>query len=120
MKNNKSLGNLGEDVAQKYLTKKGYKIIERNFQTKWGEIDLICRERDTIVFVEVKTRVGERFGLPEDAFNRDKLTRLKRNAVAYMSFRAKNFNKYRIDAVCIVLDELKIVKKINYYENIVS
>lgn len=120
---NKNLGKMGEKTAEEFLKKRGYKIINRNFRTRWGEIDLVCKEKNLMVFVEVKTRIGERFGLPEDAFNRDKLLRLCRNAKAYMNFRAKEFSNYRIDGVCIVINEFSQtnkVERIDHYENIIS
>jgi len=120
-KDNKILGRIGEDLAADYLEEKGYKILERNFQNRWGEIDLICQKDNTAVFTEVKTRVGERFGLPENAINRNKIQRLTKNAAAYMSFKIKKkYNNYRIDAICIVLDEQYKLKRINHYENIIN
>jgi len=118
---NLGIGKLGESIAKKYLQDKGYKILEQNCRSKYGEIDLICRtgtifKPATIVFVEVKTRIGERFGTPEDALNRDKRQRLTRNALAYSAY--KSYQSYRIDAVCVVLDENKTVKRITHYENI--
>lgn len=115
---NKNLGKLGEDLASDFLRKKGYKILERNFRNKWGEMDLICKDGEVFVFVEVKTRMGEQFGLPEDAINKNKLRRLIKNATAYAS--SNNINNYRIDAVCMILDEreLGMIKTINHYENI--
>ncbi len=114
---NRNLGQLGENIARRYLENKGYKIVEQNCRNKWGEIDLICKEKDVLVFVEVKTRIGEQFGTPEDALNKNKIQRLIRNAQAYMA-RKKYMVEYRIDAVCIVLNEEKKLKRVNHYENI--
>jgi len=107
-------------MAKDYLKKKGYKIIERNFQNKWGEIDLVCEKDDCIVFVEVKTRIGEQFGLPEDAINKNKMNKLIKNSKAYIAYKANNIYRYRIDAVCIVLDQNMDLRRINHYENITS
>ena len=109
---NKELGILGENIAVDFLQKKGYNIIKRNFKNKWAEIDLICSQNKTTVFVEVKTRVGEQFGLPEDAVNSGKIKRLVR-AASYLARGA-----YRIDAICIVLSKENKVKRIDHYENI--
>ncbi|WP_276661388.1 YraN family protein, partial [Syntrophomonas wolfei] len=62
---NRELGLWGEELAAQYLGKKGYKILERNFYTRYGELDLVCEKDDNIVFVEVKTRRSTRFGSPE-------------------------------------------------------
>lgn len=118
-KYNLELGYLGEKIVKKYLENKGYKILEQNCRNKYGEIDLIAQDRDTLVFVEVKTRIGLKFGMPEDALNRDKRRRLARNALVYITHQSYN-KSYRIDAVCLVLDEKKQLKRINHYENIIS
>jgi len=71
--NNKVTGNKGEELAAGYLSKKGYKIIERNFRTRFGEIDIVCWDGETLVFVEVKTKIGHDFGEPEEMVNKGKL-----------------------------------------------
>jgi len=115
---NLNIGHLGEDIAKEFLEKKGYSVIDQNYKNKYAEIDLITQHKDNLVFVEVKTRIGEQFGVPEDAINRDKIRRLIRNAQAYMAYNAKNYKSYRIDAMCIVLDENKKPIRIDHYENI--
>ena len=113
-------GNLGEDIAKEHLEDRGYKILEQNYRNKYGEIDLVARDNDSLVFVEVKTRIGEQFGIPEDAINFKKKAKLIRNAQAYMSWnkKARNYKSYRIDAICIVLNENKQVIRIGHYQNI--
>ena len=115
---NRNLGQLGENIARQYLENKGYKIVEQNCRNKYGEIDLVVRQKDTLVFVEVKTRIGEQFGTPEDAINKNKIHRLIRNAQVYIAKTRYNMVKYRIDAICIVLDKDKGPKRIDHYENI--
>lgn len=110
-------GQLGESIARDYLQEKGYKIIEQNYRTKYAEIDLVAAKAGSLVFIEVKTRLGENFGIPEDSLNRNKMNRLIRNANAYMA-REKKFKKYRIDAICIVLENGGYTKRITHHENI--
>ena len=124
---NLNIGYLGENIAKEYLEKKGYSIVDQNYKNKYAEIDLIVKDKDkdkdkdSLVFVEVKTRMGEQFGIPEDAINRDKLRRLIRNAQVYMMKMKKNYNMdFRIDVVCIVLDENKQPMRIDHYENITN
>lgn len=117
-RHNKSIGKIGEDIAANFLEQKGYNVVEQNCQNKYGEIDLVCEKDDCTVFVEVKTRIGEQFGLPEDAINKNKIDKIANNAAAYMAFKTNNADMYRIDAVCIVLDENMKLKRINHYENI--
>ena len=114
---NLKTGNLGEDIAKRFLEKKGYKIISQNFKTKYSEIDLITRKKDFLVFVEVRTRVGDNFGSPEETINKEKRWRLKRGAQAFVAFNDWK-GPFRIDAVCIVLNEDHKVDQFHHYENI--
>ena len=115
--NRTEVGRLGEELARKYLKKKGYKILEQNYRTRYAEIDLVARHKDVLVFVEVRTKIGERFGTPEETLNARKLQKVKRNAFSYAS-RVKWNKLYRIDAVCIVLAADHTVQRIAHYENI--
>lgn len=72
MVNKKKIGAFGERIAADFLSRRGYKIIDWHFQTRVGEIDLIAEDNSQIIFVEVKTRTGSNFGLPEEAINREK------------------------------------------------
>ena len=114
----KTIGAKGESVAARYLIEKGYKIIERNWGSKWGEIDLIAASGvipEVYVFVEVKTKVGEDFGTPEEMINRSKLAQIQKMASAYDS--AKNKPK-RLDVVAVVLDYTLKPTRVDHYENV--
>lgn len=111
------IGHIGESIASKYLRKKGYRIIERNYKTKYAEIDLVVHRGSILVFVEVRTRTGKRFGSPEESIKKDKLYRLVKNAQAYMN-RIRYYKEFRIDAICIILDENSCLMRISHYENI--
>jgi putative endonuclease len=80
---NRQTGRLGEDLATTALVKKGYEILEKNFSNKFGEIDIIARDKKTLVFVEVKTKIGVDFGLPEEMISRGKLQRIRHMASIY-------------------------------------
>lgn len=84
MKNNKIIGNFGEDVAVKYLEQNKYTILDRNFFTKFGEIDIICEKDDKIIFFEVKTRTSEKYGYPAEAVNYYKKMHLRKSAEFYL------------------------------------
>lgn len=115
---NLELGCKGENIARRYLEDKGYCVIEQNHKTKYAEIDIIARHNDTLVFVEVRTRSGERFGLPEESLNRDKIRKLIKSSTAYVSGKQYR-GHYRIDAVCIVLDKYTgKVKRLDHYESL--
>jgi len=114
-------GKEGEEIAREFLIKKGFSLIESNYSNKLGENDLIMNDKDWLVFVEVKLKIGDKFGTPEEMINKNKLSRIKRIAEGFLVLEqeiAKKFNKYRIDAVCVVLDENKKVKRITYYDNV--
>ncbi len=115
-KNNLPIGKLGEEIAKNFLEDKGYSFIEQNYRNKYAEIDLIMKYEDALIFIEVKTRIGEQFGAPEDALNRNKINRLVRNANMYAM--RKKCDNYRIDGVCIVLDEEMKVQRINHHKDI--
>ena len=115
---NLQTGKIGENIARKYLEKKGYKILEQNYRTKYAEIDLIARQKNEIIFVEVRTKRGELFGTPEESLNKRKLRKLYWNVNSY-ALRIHWPGPYRVDAVCIVLGQDNSTLRINHYENIV-
>ena len=127
MATHNTIGKEGEEIAKKYLENKGYRIIECNYRTKRAEIDIITRLRqgfcgrskDIIVFVEVRTKHHEQFGSPEETITYQKRTRLKRNAAAYIH-RKRYYGPYRIDAVCLVIDENTGLERIDHYESIIE
>ena len=111
------IGKLGEKLAGRYLTRKGHEIIEQNYRTRFAEIDLITRFRDTLIFVEVRTKTGDRFGTPEDSLDKRKINKVVNNARMYMKY--KRFDgKCRIDAVCVSLGENRRLLRVKHYENI--
>ena len=114
-------GKEGEEIAREFLIDKGFKLIESNYSNNLGEIDLVMSDKDWLVFVEVKLKIGDRYGTPEEMINKNKLSRIKRIAEAFLILESpisKNFSKYRIDAVCIVLEENKTIRSIKHYENL--
>lgn len=120
-KENYIKGKNGEELALEFLKNKGFSLIETNYENKIGEIDLIMTDKDWLVFVEVKLKVGDRFGTPEEMINKRKIFQVRKVAESYLVLEnkiAKNFKKYRIDAVCIVLNEDLTIQRINHYENI--
>ncbi|MBQ2645016.1 YraN family protein [bacterium] len=97
----KKTGIIGEDIACDYLQKIGYKILERNiYFSKNCEIDIIAKDNDTIVFVEVKTRKSLGYGHPFEAINKTKLQKIIYGVLTYCS--ANNITKYRIDGIGII------------------
>ncbi len=103
---NIDIGSLGEELATKYLKKRGYEILERNFRSRrWGEIDIVAIEDDVLVFVEVKARVGSKYGEPVEAVTPFKLRALKRTGQYYKMEHPDLPEALRIDVVAIMLDK---------------
>ncbi len=107
--NKRELGNLGEEIACKYLMKNGYEIIARNVHySRFCELDIIAKQKNTLVFVEVKTRKTDAFGLPLEAITKSKYENIKKGMFNYL-LQYPNKCDYRIDVVGITLKpELKI------------
>lgn len=114
-------GRVGEEIAKKFLLEKGFEIIEQNYSIDMGEIDLIALHNNWLVFVEVKLKVGDRFGTPEEMISKGKIWQIKRVAEMWLLNNEKMRRKYpqqRIDAVCIVTDGDYNVLSLKYYDNI--
>ncbi|MDP2168236.1 MAG: YraN family protein [Thermodesulfovibrionales bacterium] len=99
---NKALGAEGEDMAVKFLKKKGLKILERNLRTPFGEIDIIAKDGGTVVFIEVKTRLSDYFGHPAEAVGYRKKKHIERAALYYLSARRHNAAA-RFDVISIIM-----------------
>ncbi len=97
-----SLGSHGEEFGKLFLIKRGYKIIEQNYTTPLGEIDIIARDGDTLVFVEVKTRESGRFGRPFEAVDRRKQRKIANVALLYLK-RFRELPACRFDVLSISL-----------------
>ncbi|MFH1904683.1 MAG: ribonuclease HII [bacterium] len=102
-----SLGEYGEDFTCRFLKTKRYKIIEKNYRSLWGEIDIIAKDKDTLVFIEVKTRSSDRFGPPESSVTRTKQNRIRRIAEAYIKTSKYQNLCFRFDVVSILFDSKK-------------
>ncbi len=114
-------GRVGEEIARKFLLEKGFEIIEQNYSNDLGEIDIIALDNEWLVFVEVKLKIGDRFGLPEEMISKGKIWQIKRVAEMWLLKNEKMRRKYpqqRIDAVCIVTDTDYNVLSLKYYDNI--
>ena len=99
-----TLGKEGERIAKEFLKKKGYSILQENYRTPFGEIDIIAREKDVLVFVEVKTRADFTFGSPFEAVNHRKKEKIKKVALSYMK-RLKKECPARFDVLSINVED---------------
>jgi putative endonuclease len=108
-------GNRGEEMAVRYLEKAGYTILQRNFIFQHGEIDIIARDGNDLVFVEVKLRRGSNFGTPEDSVTDRKQQLLRRTAEGYLAVHQIDNVSCRFDVVAIQIDGSKTVYRL--YKN---
>lgn len=92
-------GKIGEEIAVIYLRQNGYQIIERNFECRQGEIDIIAKDKNEIVFIEVKTRSSVLYGLPKDAVDRKKKKHIYRTVEYYVYLNRLENDRIRIDVI---------------------
>lgn len=110
----KELGNIGEAAAEKYLKKKRYKILARNYYTRFGELDIVARDGETIVFAEVKTRTSKKFGTPGEAVTLKKQSNIINAAQLYLMENEIDECDMRFDVLEVFAeDEMEI----NHIEN---
>lgn len=113
----KEIGDFGEDAAEKYLKDNDYEVLKRNFRLKFGEIDIIAKQNDCIVFVEVKTRKSSDFGQPSEYVNLRKQIRIKKAAAVYIDIEN---NDIRFDVIEVFYSERggkTVLNSINHIEN---
>jgi putative endonuclease len=115
------LGNTGEKLACSALKKTGYRIIEKNYRCRYGEIDIIARQKDFLVFVEVRSKSDNSFGSPEESITTLKKQKLISTAQEYINSHEGLPQDWRIDFVAIDLDTTgKKATRIEIIENAVS
>jgi len=118
--NRKETGARGEKLAVEYLTRKGYQIIETNFRCREGEVDIIARKDDYLVFVEVRTRRSRVYGTPEESITEIKKAHLRAVASRYYESHPGLPENFRIDVLAIELDNHENVRRIGHIENAVE
>lgn len=118
--NKRNIGNKGEDLACQYIKKLGYQILERNYQIRGGEIDIIAKKDGELIFFEVKTRYSHQYGLPEESITTYKIKSLLKSAKFYIQNINWGNQPYRIHLIAIDytsadnLPYLNLVKDITY------
>lgn len=100
-KDNLNLGILSEEKAAEFLKVNGYKILVRNYKTRLGEVDIIAKDKDTICFVEVKSRSSDRFGFAKEAVSRLKQKQISRVALSFLKEKKLLDKKARFDVVAL-------------------
>lgn len=114
------LGKWGEEAAAHYLTAGGYQILDRNHRTPYGEIDIISRLENTIVFVEVKTRASDYFGLPEISVTTRKKQHMVQSAQYYIQHHPTPACLWRIDVIAIQRQAGRETPSIMHFKNVIA
>lgn len=104
MRRKDELGRRGEEAAARFLTAAGYRILDRNWRCREGELDIVALDGRELVICEVKTRTSETYGTPAEAVSAAKLTRLRRLAHAWLTARGAARMPFRIDVLGLVRD----------------
>jgi putative endonuclease len=113
-------GLLGEKLAKEFLARKGYRILETNYRCLYGEMDIIAREKDCLVFVEVRTKTSRVFGSPEESVTAAKMDKLRAVAAHYQQNHENLPASWRIDMVAIELGKDNRPSRIELIENAVG
>lgn len=120
MNKKQSLGRWGEALAAGYLEQKGYTIVDSNVRTPFGEIDLVMRQGDSTVFVEVKTRSSQAFGFPEEAITERKRVHLIESSQYYLQAHPNLEGDWRIDVIAIQKLSHTEQPAVVHFENAIS
>jgi putative endonuclease len=117
MKHNQKIGKWGEDAVAVYLIERGYEIIMRNARTPYGEIDIVARQADITIFIEVKTRTSNKMGLPEESVNLRKQAHMLACAEYYAAENA--IDHWQIDVIAVE-GKVGLEPKITHFENAIQ
>jgi len=112
------VGYFGEKLARHFLERRGYQIIATNYYTRWGEIDLIAQKNEWLFFIEVKTRLTNKFGWPEEAVTDNKLKKLKLTARQYLLKNNLPRSKAQLDVISIEINQSAKQAKIKHWQNV--
>jgi putative endonuclease len=114
------LGFIGDKLARDFLKKKGYKMLETNYRCREGEIDIVARKKDYLVFIEVRTKASAGFGSPEESVTASKKEKLISSALTYMSEHKDLPEFWRIDFVAVELSPNGKATRIEVIENAIT
>lgn len=104
------LGTLGEQAAVRALEADGYRILDRNYRVRAGELDIVCERGGILVFCEVKTRTSVLFGLPEESVTATKRTRIRRLAMEYLRRERRRARAYRFDVISVTVSRGQVAE----------
>jgi putative endonuclease len=116
----KRLGDAGEEIATRELVRRGYIVRERNWRCPEGELDIIAEQGELLVFVEVRTRRGDRFGTPEESITLAKRAHLIAAAQAYLQAHSLQDRDWRIDVVAVAMSDRGQLERVDVVENAIE
>jgi putative endonuclease len=116
----KRLGDAGEEIAARELVRRGYTVRERNWHCPEGELDIVAEQRQVLVFVEVRTRRGDRFGTPEESITPIKRAHLIAAAQSYLQEHALEERDWRIDVVAVEMSSRGELVRVDVIENAIE
>lgn len=114
------LGTRGEELAQRFLKSQGYLILEANYRCPWGEIDIVAQHGDELVFVEVRTRRGTKYGTPEESLTPAKARHLVAAAQEYLQGLEVEPLGWRIDLISVRLRQDYRVERVDHLESVIE
>lgn len=114
------LARWGENIAREYLIAQGIAILQMNFRSKLGEIDIVGKENEDVVFFEVKTRSSKNFGYPEEAVNQKKINKIEVVANDFLDFNKLSDANWRIDTVAIIRNPFNGNFEIEWFKDVGS
>lgn len=112
------LGKRGEDIAASYLRRQGYRIVFQNFKARYGELDIVALDKNILVFVEVKTRIGTQYGTPEEAITPRKIRELVKTAQYFTLTHPTLPEEQRMDVIAIEMNDREEMVRLNHIKNI--
>jgi putative endonuclease len=116
----KATGALGEKYARDFLKKKGYRLLESNYRCPRGEIDIVARHKDSLVFIEVRTKKSLAFGSPEESISFTKRNHMRATAFQYLQSHENLPEQWSIGLVSVEMDQTGKVSRIELLENAVG
>jgi putative endonuclease len=113
-------GRRGEELAREFLKKRGFDILESNYRCPEGEIDIVAKHKDCLIFIEVRTKTGRQFGSPEESVTSAKKKRMIATAQHYRQTHDIKLPLWRIDFIAVELDKKGQALRIELIENAVT
>ena len=120
MNHNQKIGQFGEEIACNYLKNKGYLIIAQNIKLSFKEIDIVAKIGDLLVFIEVKTRLSNKYGEADEAMTIQKTNNFRQAIELYLENNKKtDFEEFRADLIAIDIDKVRKIAKIKHYKDVI-